>query len=131
MRRKRKRRGTRTEIFVGTGNYIFWKAHGCNYLLSDYKQGIWNPLFPEVYENKTINDIEVIERIGTRYQKGNSVSQDAKPALIWALTTPNNLWKLVREIKRGVPVSDLRKPYRAKVWKSFDSIKETLRSRHV
>ena len=127
MMKKRKWR-TRANIFVESGDYIFWKAHGCNYLLSNYEQGIWTPIFPEIYENKVINEEDkMAERVGKKYWEGGSVSQEAIPALMWLIFTPSQLWKMVRQVKRGIPVSHLRKPHNVKIWKSFDLIKENLR----
>ena len=122
---------TRSETFVLSGDCNFWKAHGCNYLMSDYSQGIWAPVFPEIYSGKIFKEDEILKRLEVRFRDGNTISEDAVPAAVWAVTTPNNIWKAVRQIKRGVRPFDLKKPYCAGVWKAFDKMKKTLRSKHV
>ena len=129
--RKKRKWMTRSEAFVLSGDCAFWKAHGCNYLMSDYSQGIWAPVFPEIYDSKKIfTEEEILKRLEVKFWDGDVVSEEAKPAVAWALTTPNNLWKFVRQIKRGVPPNDLKKPYCAKVWKTFDKMRETLRRKY-
>lgn len=38
------------QSFVDNGDAVWWVANGINYFQSDYDEGIWSPVFPEIYE---------------------------------------------------------------------------------
>jgi len=114
-------------------DYLFWIAHGINYLVSNYEEGVWDPLFDGLYEGR-VPDSGAIERaILKRYppEGEEPLSPEARPVLACAAQDKSVIFIVSREVERAVRKHDrkcdvrstARKPKHPAVWETFESIR--------
>lgn len=76
--------------------YAFWVAHGLNYLASDYEQGVWSPLYPEVYTGTVVSANTIFTRVLNRFLGPDKhLSEAGIKCVLWASLRPEELFKLV------------------------------------
>lgn len=121
--------------------YIYWLAHGANYIASDYDTGSWTPIFPDIYEGKTLPEPEVLaQRVIKHYGIGDdldvALTTLQKAVLAWTvherevvyifkLAAMNRL-EVAREGEVVDIESEVREPYVSEVWEVFETIKNQL-----
>ena len=117
------------------GDYLFWLAHGVNYILSDFDNGIWSPLFESVYEGKTLTADNISKTVMEKYAGLKEWPVEAKAALAWTVSDPKLVQIYYREVLRRAqstyPDRDdiesfIREPKNSTVWEVFSFIKEKL-----
>ena len=89
--------------------YHFWLAHGINYILSNYEEGLWEPLFPDIYgENPTIPTevAQVLVDKGLDNAATGNTSRPYQVAIAWAVTPRNVVYIYYREVLRRLLISD-------------------------
>lgn len=89
------------EIGTGTG-YEFWLLHGMNFLLSSYIDGLWTPMFPEIYQGKTVPRTDVFKRLLKTHldTTTNLLSPLGTKAILWASLKPPEMHALVLRARR-------------------------------
>lgn len=114
--------------FTRTPDYIFWMCHGINFLNSDFKEGIWNPVFDFIYnedttrlENFTITDM--LNAIG-----GERLNQMSGRIALWAVQQPIVLFELNTYSKKK---PSLRNPADSEMWAYFHNFITALMQKHV
>lgn len=121
-------------------DYLFWLAHGVNYIVSDYDKGTWTPLFPGIYENPPVMpEPEAVARgIMEKFNaQGPEWPVEGKAALAWAVTDKNVVYvyyrEAVRRLRSNDPTSDpevvCRTAFNGIVWQVFGFMKERLLNR--
>jgi hypothetical protein len=119
---------------------LFWLAHGVNYMVSDYDQGLWNPLFEGIYEGKFTEPPELAQAIMLRYQDQKEWPVEAKAAVAWTVSERHIVYIYYREVLRRLrsshpDVEDLealaRQPHQAQVWEVFKFLKDKLLGKKV
>lgn len=95
--------------------YEFWLAHGMNFLSSDYTQGLWEPLFPEVYnEGFTAFDrTTIVNRLLDKYldKATNRLSPVGTKCLAWFSLKPHEMFDFVWRMRRSQPHHHTDKPW--------------------
>ena len=115
--------------------YLFWMAHGVNYLLSDYTDGLWSPLFEGIYEGNVPSQDDIGLRVMEKYRGVKEWPLEAKAALAWVVTERSVMYIYYREILRRLhsafpDAEDLeermRLPHNPVVWKVMSFLKDNL-----
>lgn len=113
-------------------DYMFWIAHGCNYLASDYEEGIWNPLFDEIYEGKLPTVEGLTQTILTRFGgDAADMPTEGKHVLSWTVQDKELVYLVSREAARAAKKADrsvngrqaARLPKQSAVWEMFEGIR--------
>ena len=114
-----------------------WKAHGVNYILSNYAEGIWDPLFEEIYEDEDyVPDQDTLAR--RIFDKFGYTHTDwpaeARAALAWIVSPPKVVTlyhqiALGRILEAGEPSDNVYAPHNSTVWGVFEYLKKELAAR--
>lgn len=128
-----------TEEMFPDEDLVFWLAHGVNYILSDYENATWTPLFEEIYEGVklTPEDIAkgIIDKFGEPYEKW---SEAGELALVWSVQPRETVYIYFLEILRRLREKKHSKdecvrlacaPHNGIVWGVFKMIKNELQER--
>jgi hypothetical protein len=72
-----------------------------NFLASDYSSGLWEPLFPEIYEDKDIPPDALHKRVLDKFLDPgtNRLSEQGVRCILWASMKPQELFPLVWKIR--------------------------------
>lgn len=128
------------EVFP-LSNQLFWLAHGVNCLLSDYRRGVWTPLFEGIYEGHLPNSREEIQlTVLQRFAGQKEWAPEAKAALAWTVSSPKLLhvyWhEAMRRMQRAHPDLEpheveplIRRPADGCVWDLFHYLMRNLLQR--
>jgi hypothetical protein len=121
----KKKRADSLAHFV-TDEYEFWLVHGLNFLSSDYNQGLWEPLFPEAYQEGFIalDRTTITRRFMSRYldTTTNKLSVVGTKCLAWLALKPDEMFELMYRLRKAQPPSDVtpamasRRPANPSVW---------------
>lgn len=113
--------------------YEYWFAHGANFLLSSYSEGLWTPLYPEVYEGKTLTRSEFFRRLIDRHYDSTSrkLSPEGTRTVIWCSLKPKEMFALVGRARGFSWKADLdpRTPANPQVWSFLDSVMKEFSAR--
>ena len=113
-------------------SYLFWLAHGINHILSDYKEGLWTPLFPDIYESgKTPEPEQIAKTLLAKYEGVENWPVEGTVALAWSVQSREMVFayylEVIRQMKLLSPESNpdelSRRPHNAAVWRLFDTLK--------
>ena len=102
--------------------HLFWIAHGVNFLMSDYDEGSWSPLFPEAYDPAATLSFEFLADRLKPLSELESMTPNQKAALAYAFQnrTAHYAFKLGAERavkdKEGVSAKDPHQPF---VWEMY------------
>lgn len=82
--------------------YEFWMLHGTNFLLSSYEDGLWSPMFPEVYAGKTVSRTELFKRVLNAHldPKTNQLSPAGTKTIVWCSLKPKEMFALVYRARK-------------------------------
>jgi len=121
--------------------HLFWIQHGVNYLLSDFEEGIWKPLFPTIYEGKLLPPEEIAQAIMTSTEGDDMIN-----AMAWSAHSRRVVYTVRQQCiarlrsDRGSEAEDLsldqlkervRKPHAPSVWDVFDELGTSLTQKRV
>jgi hypothetical protein len=115
--------------------WVFWLAHGVNYILSDYDQGVWSPLFEGIYEGKTMTPEEIAGEVMGQYTGVKEWPATAKAALAWTVSDRTVVHIYYREALRRalstgvepeVAREQIRQPHNPVVWELFNFLQHKL-----
>jgi hypothetical protein len=121
-------------------SYLWWLAQGINHILSDYKEGLWTPLFPEIYETWTAPAPEQIaQRLMAKYEGVDPWPLEGTTALAWSVQNREMVFayytEIIRQMKALAPEHDpdelSRRPHNASVWRLFESLKTKQRMQRL
>lgn len=128
-----------TEEMFPEEDLVFWLAHGVNYIVSDYDNATWTPLFEEIYEGVklTPEDIAkvIVDKFGETYEKWPEIGEIA---LAWSVQPRETVYiyflEILRRLKeKGHSKDDIRRlavaPHNGVVWGVFRMIGNELRER--
>lgn len=122
----------------------FWKCHGINCILSDYKTGNWTPLFEEIYvDGGRVPSLEdIAQRVADKFNVGQRGANDwpgnAKIAMAWAVHERNIIHVYYQEAIRRLKASfgqeaDVetlaKQPHQPMVWLLFDYMQNKIQNR--
>jgi hypothetical protein len=121
-------------------DHLFWVAHGINYIASDYDEGVWKPLFPEVYEGDLPEEEALARRVMDTFaadleQEGAS---PGKTATAWAVQDKATVFvfqqKALEQYKQGSPDDEdpklaICQPHVGAVWRVFEELKAQIQRR--
>lgn len=121
-----------TQEQFSDASYTFWICNGINHVISNYQEGNWTPLFPEIYETGLAPEPEAIARaIMAKYEGLKEWPLEGTTALAWSVQTREMVYayyqEVIRQMKVLSPESDSeelsRRPHNAVVWRLFNSLK--------
>lgn len=77
--------------------YEFWFHHGANFLMSSYEEGLWSPVFPEVYAGKLVARTEFFKRVMDSHfdAKTNQLTPEGTKTILWTSLKPKEMFALV------------------------------------
>jgi hypothetical protein len=111
----------------------YWIAHGVNFLVSDYAEGEWKPMFPEIYTGTAPDDETVATRLVSAFGKEvKSMTKPQRAVLAYALEGPEAHYLFKRKAEllladQEDPQEAARKPHQPLVWEMFhDRIRPAL-----
>jgi hypothetical protein len=123
---QRKKRADSLEHFVSS-EYEFWLLHGMNFLTSNYAEGVWSPLFPDIYETgfDSLDRTTIMKRLSESHldPETNRLSETGTRCFAWVALKPKEMWELVFRIRRSQTHElrdkswiESRKPANPSVW---------------
>ena len=88
--------------------HAFWIAHGINYILSDWKNGSWTPMFPDIYDGTPVPLNQIAQTLVNSFTREGSPDwpTEAKVALAWAATTREVVYIYSLETQRRLKAKD-------------------------
>lgn len=124
--------------FPSEREFNFWRAHGINFILSDYDNVTWMPMF-NIYDGENPPDLNttakmVMDKFGP---DSGDWPPEGRAALGWAVSAPATLGIYYMEAKRRVlekypdeTIEDhLHAPHNPVVWELFNYLKSELASK--
>jgi len=103
----------------------FWMLHGCNFLASDYTEGTWTPLFPEIYEGAEPTEETIASRL-KKVAAPDELSPSERAVLGYALQPRQNHYAFKLNAERLVQATKGEnhkvvacQPHQPVVWKMF------------
>jgi hypothetical protein len=124
-----------TDAQFSDEDYIFWLCSGVNNIISNHDQGLWTPLFPEIYEGVLPQPEQIAERIVAKYSEySKEWPLEGKAALGWSIQSRPVVFVYKKEALRrlaarhpdGNPEELCRKPHDPVVWGLFHFLKDQL-----
>ena len=127
-----------TEAMFPMKEHMFWMAHGINFLNSDYGEGLWSPLFPEIYEDEPLvpEPETIIQRVKAHFNV-DDVDGDwpmkAQTVVAWTAQDREIFWiykkEALRRVREAYPKGTdvgavARKAHNATVWGMFHEMIE-------
>jgi len=119
--------------------FLFWVAHGANYILSDYANGTWQPLFENIYEGGAPPSLNKMQSaIMAKFGPDNGDwPPEGRAVLAWTVQTVQAVYTFYQDSKRRAeghdPEGDIealvRQPHYSPVWEAFDFLKQQLAAR--
>ena len=118
-------------------NQIFWLAHGINCLASDYDEGLWQPVFPSIYEGEEPGAQELARQV--LFQFSQDLESEGwnvgKMIVAWSVQEPITLFtyyqtalQKVKELDASADAEQVvRLPHNGTVWRIFEDLKEEVR----
>jgi len=116
--------------------YIFWLAHGANFLVSNEEDGLWEPIFDGIYEEGRIPDEEtvaqtVMGRYAEEFDSDEEFTGIPHTVMGWALSEKSSVriykYEAERRLREHDPECDAtelaRQPYNPVVWELMTEIK--------
>lgn len=121
---------------------LSWVAQGVNYLASDYETGVWDPVFDDVYENKTLTIRQMSEHILSKYRKELEKPDEwstGKLLLAWVIADPELLMtyrkgalnKLLKKFTAEEAETLLLAPKQPDLWELFSTVKTSLHTKYA
>ena len=112
-------------------DHAFWTAHGINFLASDFANGLWAPVFPGIYEGKSLTLDEVGTKIVSLYRRPNgSWDMTHKAEIAWALQSKLTAYTFLFEARRRLAATDhetdVLLPRQGQVWAFFDFVRNEI-----
>lgn len=116
--------------------WVFWLAHGVNYLISDYDKGLWTPLFTGIYETppRLPTPEEIAQGVMGKYHDTKEWPLEAKAALAWTVSDRKLIFvyylESLRRTRGEQPEVDVealvREPHNPQVWSVFNFLKQKI-----
>lgn len=111
----------------------FWAANGVNHILSNYKDGVWSPMFPQIYEGVEIGYEEMANSILSSIPENTEWPKEHKVALAW-ITQPRNVifgmylecLKLQKETDPDNFTNSVREPHNPIFWERLNKVVEKM-----
>lgn len=124
-----------TEKIFPESEFLFWRAHGINYLMSDYTQGTWTPLYPGIYgDGAVIPSKEELSKVFMKAMGEDWAQTNAKYAAAWCISPREVIWTYKTEALRrlsetGVTSSEdlsilATAPHQPVIWKMFHDMNQ-------
>jgi hypothetical protein len=119
LARKRKVSDEELSAFVESRRYDFWLAHGCNYLWSDYSEGLWTQLFDLYEEAARPYQVATVLKTVQHLPEKTPVDLRRKRALVrWCRQTLADLYRV--ELRYG----EFRGPHQGELWQFFERFRQ-------
>ena len=119
--------------FEDSGEATWWVANGVNYLRSDYDEGVWSPVFPEIYEDGYEITIETIKGYLTQHfnPEDNSWTAEGRRAIGMVMSPVEAVYAIATKCIDVANAADLdpKSPKCDPVWQVFNLFKQELDSR--
>ena len=109
--------------FVKGGLYLYWLAHGVNYLHSDFEEGVWDPLF-DIYDGKVYTQEDIQKKLKSKFYREKSGWTDQGTLLSgWSVQEPSKVHSFFRKLARVIGKKAAREPHNPFVWDVFNDMK--------
>lgn len=143
MRRSEKARSRKGKVVKTSGfnpnfpSYPFWILHGANFLMSNYTEGTWDPLFPQIYaeDYKMLDTPEaaataVLNTAMQKYGQQETWPLRGTTAVSFAISPMLTSYTFYRQALNAIRLKHpgenalelIRKPCQNEVWKMFEDI---------
>lgn len=111
--------------------YHFWTHHVLNFFASDYHNGVWEPLFPEIYKNVEVPAKATHTRVLQKFldTSTNRLSDTGVKCILWMSLKNHEMFRLVLRLRlqirklKGNPIAE-RDP---KAWVVVDMLGQQLK----
>lgn len=118
--------------FENSGQATWWVANGLNYLASDYDEGIWSPVFPEIYDDDFEITVELIKDYLNQHfnAEDNTWTTEGRRAIGIVMSPVQAVYTLAQKCiseARAAEV-DPTTPKCEPVWKVFNIMKQEMDS---
>ena len=118
--------------FENSGQATWWVANGLNYLASDYDEGIWSPVFPEIYDDDFEITVELIKNYLNQHfnAEDNTWTTEGRRAIGIVMSPVQAVYTLAQKCiseARAAEV-DPTTPKCEPVWKVFNIMKQEMDS---
>lgn len=114
--------------------YVFWLCHGANFLVSDQENGVWDPLFDDIYEDKLPTAENVAQRVINRFGMGEegSPSPEALAVLAWTVSDKSAIrvyrYEALNRMSKKDPLCDaekaVKRPANSVVWDLMNQVRD-------
>lgn len=119
--------------FEDSPEYLYWLAHGLNMLSSDYKEGTWTPVFPDIYEEgHQVTEDQISSYLIKHFNKDDKTwTEEGRRAVGWANSPITNIYAVVQKCtaeaqKNG---ADPKSPACGPVWRLFGIMRDEIQNR--
>ncbi len=117
---------TLTEAEFPEADRAYWLAHGVNFLTSNYDEGEWTPLFPEIYEGEMLDEETLSGRLVTLAEDEDNMTAAQRAVLGYAFQNPMSHYVfkrraegLITEAGDEDAEATARLPHQPLVWQMF------------
>jgi len=117
--------------FVEPQEHLWFAAHGANYLLSPYSEGVWNPLFDLYSGNFEVKNWSV-EKLSEHVAVQRGILEDGEfdtlgvLAAAWVLLPSTIKLPLYEKLVEQVGLDKMRTPMEPSTWEFFDNLKDKI-----
>ena len=125
-----------TQEMFSDQQHQFWAAHGVNFIVSDHETGVWEPMFPDIYNGKALTFAEIAEAVVQKFgTSGREWDERGKAALAWTSTPREAIYIYYRECIRRqrvkTPEGDvealIKSPHNPVVWEVMHYMMSSMR----
>jgi len=118
--------------FKESPEYIFWVAHGLNMLASNYTEGTWTPVFPDIYSGRAVSEEEVGAYLKKHFnEKDKTWTTEGRQAVGWACSPAANIYAIQQKAVAEAEKNDVDPKSSAcgPVWRIFQIMSEEIEKR--
>lgn len=123
-----------TDDMFPDADYLFWVAHGVNYIVSDYANGVWAPIFDGIYTGQTLDAEQIVQGVTTRFGENTEHTPQENAVLAWTVQPKSIVYvyyqEALRRLRGDDPTCDapslIRQPHQGVVWGVFEHLKNEL-----
>ncbi len=119
--------------FEDSGQATWWVANAINYLASDYDEGIWSPVFPEIYEEQHEITIDKIKGYLKEHfnEEDNTWTVEGRRAVGIVMSPVRAVFAFAQKCAEDAIAAKLdpKSPKCDPVWKIFHEVKNELDTR--
>lgn len=118
--------------FKESPEYLFWIGHGLNMLASNYAEGLWEPVFPDIYTGRDLSEEEIGVYLKKHFNDADKTwTAEGRRAVGWALSPASNIYAIQQKAVAEAKQNDVDPKSAAcgPVWRIFQFMSEEMEKR--